>query len=142
MNPEEVMNQHGGTLPVGGTLEPEAMPKKPTAKPKPKPPPKQESPPEMRGDRWWQHNTFIDVHLRQLSPSERSVWQILFRDTQRETGFARTGQTDIATRAGISKRQVISAIASLVKKKYLEIVIKGRKHTGPSTYLVKFPPKS
>ncbi len=86
---------------------------------------------------------FIDVHMRHLSPSETCVWLILFRDTKRETGLVKMGQTDIATRAGVSKRQVISAIASLVKKKYLEIVLKGRKHTGPTTtYLVKFPPKS
>ena len=49
-------------------------------------------------------NAFADFALADLTGAEAKVWLILFRDTKAATGTARTGQADIARRAGLSSR--------------------------------------
>src|SRR5262245_10511858 len=51
-------------------------------------------------------NAFVDVTMRRLTGSEVAVWLILFRDTKADTGTSRTGQQDIARRAGVNARTV------------------------------------
>lgn len=44
-------------------------------------------------------NSFVDFALAGLGRADMAVWLILYRDTK--DGIARTGQTDIARRAGV-----------------------------------------
>jgi len=80
-------------------------------------------------------NTFIDVSLRTLRRNEIAVWLVLYRDTK--DGTARTSQTDIARRAGITKRTVIRIIGRLERQGLLRIIRRGGINSGPSTYRVQ-----
>ena len=60
-------------------------------------------------------NAFTDCALPTLTGAETKVWLILFRDTKAATGTARTGQTDIARRAGLSARSVKLAVGTLAE---------------------------
>ena len=55
-----------------------------------------------RSGRFATLNAFVDFALSELTGAETKVWLILFRDSKAATGTARTGQTDIARRAGLS----------------------------------------
>src|SRR5262245_56041422 len=57
-------------------------------------------------------NAFIDATMGTLTPAERSVWLILWRDTK-PNGLAETSQVDLARRAGVSDRAVRSALDAL-----------------------------
>jgi len=72
--------------------------------------------------------------LADLSGSEAKVWLILFRDTKVATGTARTGQADIARRAGLKERAVRYALSSLEAKGMVCVVRRGRLNGGPSVY--------
>lgn len=64
-----------------------------------------------------------------------AVWLILFRDTK-ANGIARTGQTDLARRAGLKPRMVRYVLASLEAKGMVRVVHRGRLNAGPSSYRV------
>lgn len=87
-------------------------------------------------NRWSQFNGFVDATLRDLTPSEVRVWLVLFRDVK-STGTAKTGQSDIARRAGLSQRMVRYALTSLVKKGLVKVVRQGRIGLGASVYKVR-----
>ena len=87
-----------------------------------------------RGERFAVLNAFTDCSLAKLTGSEAKVWLILFRDTKAATGTARTGQADIARRAGLSVRAVQIALRKLETKGLVEIVRRGRLGAGPSQY--------
>jgi DNA-binding IclR family transcriptional regulator len=70
-----------------------------------------------------------------LTGAETKVWLILYRDTK-GTGTARTGQADIARRAGLSVRSVKRALRSLTAKGMVRLVHRGRLNVGPSVYTV------
>jgi len=57
--------------------------------------------------------------------AEVKVWLILHRDTK-ANGLARTGQTDIARRAGLSVRGVKKAIRALNAKGMVHVLNRGR----------------
>jgi hypothetical protein len=80
-------------------------------------------------------NTFIDATMAGLRPAERAVWLILWRDTKPE-GLARTSQTSLARRAGVSDRAVRSALGRLVLLGLVTIVHRGNLRRGPSVYRV------
>lgn len=86
------------------------------------------------GDRFAVLNSFVDVSLCGLRRPEIAVWLILFRDTR--NGTARTGQADIARRAGISPRTVRRSIGRLKAAGLLRIVKRGGPNAGPSIYAV------
>lgn len=88
-----------------------------------------------RKDRFAVLNAFTDFTMSELTGAEVRVWVMLFRDTK-TTGTARTGQTDLARRAGLSVRMVKYALASLRAKGLLSVVHCGRLNVGPSTYRV------
>lgn len=90
-----------------------------------------------KAGRWHEFNTFVDVTLRTLTPSEVRVWVVLFRDLKAKSGTAKAGQLDIAKRTGLSERQVRYALAGLVKKKLVRVVVRGRLGSGASTYRVR-----
>jgi hypothetical protein len=85
-------------------------------------------------------NSFVDFALAGLTGAEVKVWVILFRDTKAATGTARTGQADIARRAGLSVRGARKAIAGLERKGLLIVRYRGRLNGGPSVYRVSPSP--
>ena len=124
----EVIEQHGGTLPPDAVLRPEddeeTASRAPPAKPKLR----------SRSERFVMLNAFADFGLGGLSGAETKVWLILFRDTKAATGTARTGQADIARRAGLKPRTVRHALATLHAKGMVHVVRRGRLNAGPSIY--------
>jgi CRP-like cAMP-binding protein len=80
-------------------------------------------------------NTFVDATLAELTGAETKVWLILFRDVH--NGVARTGQADIARRAGLTVRGVQKAIQKLEAKGLIEIAYRGRLNQGPSCYRLR-----
>lgn len=87
--------------------------------------------------RFHDFNGFVDVSLAHLTRSAVAVWLVLFRDARAETGLARTGQADIARRAGISERSVRKALTELIDAGLVKVVVQGRLGTGPSLYKIR-----
>jgi hypothetical protein len=81
-------------------------------------------------------NGFVDAELRELTRAEVAVWLVLYRDTKPD-GTARTGQTDLARRAGCDPRTVRRALAALESRGLIEVPTKGRLGAGPSRYRVR-----
>jgi hypothetical protein len=81
-------------------------------------------------------NRFVDVELRDLTRAAVAVWLVLYRDTKPD-GTARTGQADIARRAGLTPRGVRKALAELNEAALVEVVRRGRLGSGPSAYRVR-----
>jgi hypothetical protein len=80
-------------------------------------------------------NPFVDLGIRTLSRAEVVSYLILLRDTKPD-GTARTSFGDIATRGGISRRQAIRAVRALVGRGAVQVVRRGGRGIGPSTYCV------
>ena len=127
----EVNEKHGGALPPDAVFRPDEdeEPARPAPAAKPKRP--------ARSERFAALNAFTDCALADLTGSEVKVWLILFRDTKAATGTARTGQADIARRAGLSRRGVQVALDKLTAKGLVRLVRRGRVNAGPSTYRVR-----
>ena len=129
----EVTEQHGGILPPDATYRPadDEEPTRPTTPTKPK---------RRTGEnhRFAVLNTFTDFGIAsgRLTGAEVKVWLILFRDTKVKTGTARTGQTDIARRAGTDARTVRRVLVTLEAKGMVCVVRRGRLNGGPSVYRV------
>ena len=88
------------------------------------------------GDRFAVLNAFVDFTMQELSRAESLVWLALFRDTKPD-GLARTGQADLARRAGVNVRTVKRTVASLHRRGLLVLVHRGSLRHGPSTYRVR-----
>ena len=127
LTPQQLAEECGGILPPDAVLLPAARP--------PKPPAAKMST-RRGGDRFGTLNTFADLALARLNGGDVKVWLILFRDTKAATGTARTGQADIARRAGLTVRGVQKIIARLEGQGLLRVVRRGRLNVGPSTYRV------
>ena len=127
----EVNEVHGGILPPDATFRPDDHEE--TARPASPSKPKRRS---GRGERFAVLNAFADFGLSELTGAETKVWLILFRDSKAATGTARTGQTDIARRAGLSPRGVRKALDRLQAKSFVKLVRRGRLNAGPSVYRV------
>lgn len=95
--------------------------------------------PERPAGRFAEVNAFIDFTMGGLTPAARSVWLILWRDTK-PNGLARTGQADLARRAGVSDRSVRAALAELTVAGLLKVVRRGGVMAGASTYRVRATP--
>jgi hypothetical protein len=80
-------------------------------------------------------NAFVDYGIRDLSRSEIAAYLILLRDTKPD-GRTRTSYSDIATRGGMSRMSAIRAVRSLVKRGVVEIVRRGGRGIGSTTYCV------
>ena len=92
--------------------------------------------PRRTGNRFAVLNAFVDYSLARVLRTDAAVWLVLYRDTQRD-GMARTGQADIARRAGISTRTVKRAIKRLEGAGLLRVVRRGGLNRGPSAYHVR-----
>jgi hypothetical protein len=124
----EVIEDHGGKLPADAVLRADDEPERPAPAAKPK----QRG---GRGQRFAVLNTFVDFALADLTGAEVRVWLILFRDTRAATGIARTGQADLACRAGLSRRGVQVALDGLQAKGFIRRVRRGRLNAGPSAWV-------
>lgn len=80
-------------------------------------------------------NAFVDSTMSDLSRAEMAVWLTLFRDTR--DGSARTSMSDLARRAGCSRRAVVTAVAALKKRGLLKTLRKGGLNRGSSCYAVR-----
>jgi hypothetical protein len=86
------------------------------------------------GGRFGVLNRFVDCTMRRLSKNDLAVWMVLYRDTR--DGVARTFESDIARRGGMSPRTVVRAVQRLVDAGLLEVLHRGSPRGGPSTYRV------
>jgi hypothetical protein len=125
---KELNDEYGGILPPDATLRPDDEPARSTplpARPKRR----------TRSERFAGLNAFTDYSLAGLTGAETKVWLILFRDTKK-SGTARTGQADLARRAGIDARSVRRSLVTLEAKGMVRVVMRGRLNRGPSIYCV------
>ncbi len=83
-------------------------------------------------------NGFVDAGMAGLTRAELAAWLVLYRDTR--NGTARTSAGDIARRAGLSRRAVVAALASLRRRGLLTLVYRGGLNRGASTYRVHSVP--
>jgi hypothetical protein len=127
----EVQEQHGGVLPRDAVFC-----RDDDEQPPPSVPPAGKPKRRTRSHRFATLNAFTDFALADLTGAEVKVWLVLFRDTKAATGTARTGQADIARRAGLEPRTVRRALASLEAKGLVRVVRRGRLSAGPSVYRV------
>ena len=127
---KEVNEQHGGRLPPDAVFRPDQDEE--PARPAPGVKPKRHT----RSERFAALNAFADCALADLTGAETKTWLILFRDTKAATGTARTGQADLARRAGLSRRGVQVALGKLTEKGLVTVARRGRLNAGPSTYRV------
>lgn len=128
---KEVNEQHAGILPPDAMLRGDDEPDRPAPSPsKPKRRP-------GKGERFAVLNAFVDGALVDLTGAETKLWLILFRDSKAATGTARTGQADIARRAGLAPRTIRRALDSLEAKGMIHVVRRGRLNAGPSVYRVR-----
>jgi DNA-binding MarR family transcriptional regulator len=95
---------------------------------------KKSSAKEAVANRFVVFNAFIDFTASGLRRSEILVWLTLFRDTR--DGVARSSQTSIAKRCGVSRKTVERAIRELEGRELLSIVRRGGLNQGPSSYRV------
>lgn len=79
-------------------------------------------------------NPFCDRTMRDLTGSELRVWMLLWRDCR--DGVSRTGQTDIARRAGVNVKTVKRALVALISRGLVKVIERGNLRRGPSTYKV------
>jgi hypothetical protein len=132
--PEEETMITGGTTdtPDEATVPPAAAPTSP-------PPPAGRPRSTQTGNRWEELNRFVDETLRgELTGSALKVWLVLFRDAR--DGVARTSQSWIAERAGLTVRGVQMAINKLYEEKLVWLIMRGSPTGGVSLYGVAAVP--
>lgn len=86
-------------------------------------------------DRFGVLNAFVDTTMGELSRSEIAVWLVLYRDTR--NGSVRVDQRNVARRAGMSQRSVVTATKKLVQVGLLIVIYQGGLNKGPSRYRVE-----
>jgi predicted transcriptional regulator len=117
----------------GCTILPPIDAKPPPMKDSPEPPQPRKGRKETR-DRFTVLNQFVDFTMVNLPKNDVAVWLILYRDTR--NGEAKTGQSDIARRAGISKRTVKRAVKRLELRGLITVVRRGGLNRGVTSYRV------
>jgi hypothetical protein len=80
-------------------------------------------------------NGFVDLGVQHLSRSEIAAYLILLRDTKPD-GAARTSFGGIALRGGMSRRQAVRAVRSLIERGVVEVLRRGGRRIGATTYCV------
>jgi len=108
-------------------LPPKAVPKRETSETK--------KPAKHAGDRFGALNRFVDCTMRDLTPSERVVWLVLFRDVR--DGVVTAAQTHIATRSGLTQSTVSLAIKRLIERGLVKTIRQGGFRRGLSTYRIR-----
>lgn len=90
-----------------------------------------------KGDRWAPLNYVADLALRDMTGAEAKVWLVLHREVR--NGTVRVGMSDVARRAGISRRSVIRSIEAMKARGLLEVIARGTIDGNPNTYRLKAP---
>jgi hypothetical protein len=91
-------------------------------------------------DRFAPLNDLVDHVLRHVDGiAEVKTWMVLFREVK--NGVAKAGMTDIATRAGLTRRGVVKAIARLKARGLILVVSKGTVGGATNTYRLLVPPR-
>jgi hypothetical protein len=85
------------------------------------------------GERWANLNTFVDTALAKATEAEVRVWLVLYREV-RPGGLARVGMTDIAHRAGMTRRAVVKGINGLKRHGLIEVAARGSINGTPNSY--------
>jgi hypothetical protein len=139
---KEVREQYGGVIPPDAVLRPDddeiaatAAARQAAARQAARPTPAAKPKRRTRSERFAVLNAFVDFSMAGLTGAEVKVWLILYRDTK-ANGLARTGQADIARRAGLRPRMVRYALAKLEAKGMVHVLNRGRLNVGPSVYRV------
>jgi hypothetical protein len=91
------------------------------------------------GERFAVLNAFVDFALAGRSRAELAVWLVLYRDTR--DGTARTSYDDLASRAGLNRRNVGRALRQLERRGLVKVVHRGGMRRGVSRYRVRGLPK-
>ncbi|MFM8282788.1 MAG: helix-turn-helix domain-containing protein [Planctomycetaceae bacterium] len=99
---------------------------------------KQRPPSDSRG-RFKDINDFVDKTMRTLPDRAARAWFVLWRDTKPD-GLARTSQSDLARRMGVSPDTAKRAIKDLKTAKLIDVVLPGSIARGPSVYRLKPTP--
>lgn len=86
------------------------------------------------GKRFEVLHSFIDETLSALCRGDIAVWLVLYRDTR--DGTARTAQSDLSRRSGLSVRGVVKALRRLEKHGLLKVVYRGGLNREMSRYRV------
>jgi predicted transcriptional regulator len=115
---------------------PQVQAERATARPAARPTPPAKPKRRTRSERFAVLNAFVDFSMAGLTGAEVKVWLILYRDTK-ATGLARTGQADLARRAGLTERGVRKVLNKLQTKGLIDVVQRGRLNAGASTYRVR-----
>lgn len=96
------------------------------------------APARSKGDRWATFNAFVDGHLGAATSAEVRVWMVIYREV-RPGGLAHVGMSDIARRAGLTRRGVVKAINGLKRRGMVELVTRGSVNGSPNAYRVAMP---
>jgi DNA-binding MarR family transcriptional regulator len=83
-------------------------------------------------------NAFVDFALADLTRNEIAVWLVLYRDTK--DGTARTSQSYLGRRCGISDRTVRRAIDKLRRRGLLKVTFRGGVGRGASANRIRSIP--
>jgi CRP-like cAMP-binding protein len=139
---KEVREQYGGILPPDAVLRPDddeiaatAAARQAATRQAARPTPATKPKRRTRSERFAALNAFVDMGMANLTGAEVKVWLILYRDTK-ANGLARTGQADLARRAGLTTRGVQKVLDKLQAKGLVQVVRRGRLNAGPSVYRV------
>ncbi|MFM8792415.1 MAG: helix-turn-helix domain-containing protein [Solirubrobacterales bacterium] len=81
----------------------------------------------------------MDKTMRTLPDRAARAWFVLWRDTKPD-GLARTSQSDLARRMGVSPDTAKRAIKDLKTAKLIDVVLPGSIARGPSVYRLKPTP--
>lgn len=89
---------------------------------------------KQTAERFGTINAFVDFTLGSLTRNELAVWLILWRDERK--GTSRTSQSDLARRAGVTRRTVVRVLDRLEAKRLLQRIRRGGLNRGMSVYRV------
>lgn len=95
-------------------------------------------PSKATGQRFQSINDFVDATMQKLKPTAALAWIVLWRDAR--NGIARTSQSDIARRVGVSRKTAMRAIAELEAASIVKRVVKGNSFKQCSAYEVYAKP--
>lgn len=111
-------------------------PFKPNAVPRTDERPTTSRPSRHTADRFGTLNAFVDCTAARLTRAELVTWLVIWRDTK-PSGHARTSQTEIARRGGMSDRAVRAALTKLVSYGLVHVIRRGGFRQGMSIYVAE-----
>ena len=102
--------------------------------------PKSHAEAKTTSNRFAELNSFVDRSMVGLTRVELATWLVLWRDTR--NGTVRTSVSDVARRAGATRRAATDAMAKLRKRRLLTVITPGGMNRGASVQKVHSLPQS